>query len=62
MLALDPEDLLEEDAVGAQGDEDPSDMNEALGEYKVYGRQGPLSGAVIGKGGMSMAAVNFPDR
>ncbi len=35
VLALDPEDLLEEDAAGGAADEDPEDMNEALSEYKV---------------------------
>jgi hypothetical protein len=35
VLALDPEDLLEEEVAGGMGDEDPEDMNEALSEYKV---------------------------
>ncbi|KAG1676436.1 hypothetical protein FOA52_002256 [Chlamydomonas sp. UWO 241] len=64
ILALDPEDLMDDDDVDGVSTTEAGDLSDAVGDYKVYGRSGPLSGVLFttrGRG-LAMPSVAFPDR
>ncbi|KAG1656683.1 hypothetical protein FOA52_007253 [Chlamydomonas sp. UWO 241] len=64
ILALDPEDMMDDDDVDGVSLTEAGDIADAVGDYKVYGRSGPLSGALFttrGRG-LAMPSVAFPDR
>ena len=64
VMALQPEELLEEEVDGLNGDDGDEDstFSDAVGDFKVNGR-GALSGALLTRGGdLAAPSVNFPDR